>query len=460
MQGKPSVLIVDDDQTNVVLITTILSKIKKYNIFSATNGCDALKIVKQKNISLILLDIVMPDMDGFEVATFLKSREEYKDIPIIFLTAESDTEHIKKGFALGGKDYVTKPFNLQVLVTRVDTHIALFNSTRRLKQRLDDNIVLLEQYKNVVDESDIVSKTNARGIITYVNQKFIDISGFSKEELIGYSHNIVRHKDMSTEIFNEMWKTIKSKKIWKGEVKNIKKNGGYYVVESTIMPILDTQGKIVEYVSVRHDITDIYDLNQEIENTQKEVIFTLGAVGEARSKETGQHVKRVAEYSYLLGKLYGLDEIECDLIKNASPMHDIGKVAIPDNILNKPTSLNEEEFEIIKTHAQLGFDMLKHSQRPILKAAATIALEHHEKYDGSGYPLGKKGDEIHIYGRISALADVFDALGTNRVYKKAWEFDKIIELLKAESSKHFDPKLVELFLGNLPYFITIREKFK
>ena len=460
MKGKPSLLIVDDDLTNITIITNILTRIKKYRIFSASNGQDALEIVKQQNLSLILLDIVMPDMDGFEVATYLKSQVEYKDIPIIFLTAESSTEQIKKGFALGGKDYVTKPFNLQVLVTRVDTHIELFNTSRKLKQRLDDNVILLEQYKNVVDESDIVSKTDAKGIITYVNKKFIDISGFSKEELIGHSHSIVRNHDMPAKVFNEMWKTIRSKKIWKGEVKNTKKDGGYYVVESTIMPILDSYGEIVEYVSVRHDITDIYDLNQEIENTQKEVIFTLGAVGEARSQETGQHVKRVAEYSYLLGELYGLTQSECELIKNASPMHDIGKVAIPDNILNKPSSLNTDEFEIIKTHAQLGFDMLQHSERPILKAAATIALEHHEKYDGSGYPLGKKGDEIHIYGRISALVDVFDALGTDRVYKKAWEFDKIIELIKTESSNHFDPKLVELFLDNLPDFIAIREKFQ
>lgn len=460
MQEKPSVLIVDDDQINIELISNILNRIHKYNIVTASNGKDALKKVKLNDFSLILLDIVMPDLDGFEVAVELKSHSKYKEIPIIFLTANTESQQIKKGFELGAKDYITKPFNMQELLARVDTHIALYKSNKQLKEQLDENMVLLEQYKNVVDESDIVSKTDIKGNITYVNKKFLEISGYTEEELVGKPHNMVRHVDMPRRAFKKMWKTIKNKKIWKGEVKNLKKNGDYYVVESTIMPILDTNGDIVEYVSVRHDITDIYNLNQEIENTQKEVIFTLGAVGESRSKETGKHVKRVAEYSYLLGQLCGLAEYDCNLIKNASPMHDIGKVAISDAILNKPGSLDKKEFEIIKTHSKLGFEMLKHSQRPILKAAATIALEHHEKFDGTGYPQKKQGEDIHIYGRITALADVFDALGTNRVYKQAWELDDILELIKKESGKHFDPKLVTLFLDNLPDFLQIREKLK
>lgn len=460
MYKLPSVLIVDDDQMNIELIKNILKRLHKYNIVSVNNGKDALEKLEETDFSLILLDIVMPDMDGFEVAHKIKTHPTYKLIPLIFLTANTDSNDIKKGFELGAKDYITKPFNLQELIVRVDTHIELYHHNKKLKEKLDENSILLEQYKNIVDESDIVSKTNTRGIITYVNKKFIEISGYSKEELLGRPHNIVRHTDMSTKVFNEMWKILKSKNIWRGEVKNLKKDGGYYVVESTLMPILDAQGNIIEYVGIRHDITDIYNLNQEIENTQKEVIFTLGAVGESRSKETGKHVKRVAEYSFLLGKLYGLDENECNLIRNASPMHDIGKVAISDAILNKPSGLDRKEFEIIKTHSKLGFEMLKHSQRPILKAASTIALEHHEKFDGTGYPNKKQGENIHIYGRITALSDVFDALGTNRVYKEAWELDDILELIKEESGKHFDPKLVLLFLDNLPDFLDIREKFK
>jgi response regulator RpfG family c-di-GMP phosphodiesterase len=186
----------------------------------------------------------------------------------------------------------------------------------------------------------------------------------------------------------------------------------------------------------------------------------MGAIGESRSKETGNHVKRVAEYSKLFALYYGLSKEEAELLKQASPMHDIGKVAIPDAILNKPGRFDENEREIMNTHAMLGYEMLKHSKRPILKAAAIVAKEHHEKWDGTGYPNGIKGENIHIYGRITALADVFDALGSDRVYKKAWDDERIFSLFKEERGKHFDPKLVDIFFENLDEFKKIREKLK
>ncbi len=220
----------------------------------------------------------------------------------------------------------------------------------------------------------------------------------------------------------------------------------------------DELGDIIRYVN--KIVTVDKKLKQEIEDTQKEIIFTMGAIGESRSKETGNHVKRVAGYSYLLAKLYGMSEEEASLIKEASPMHDIGKVAIPDNILKKPGKLTEKEFKIMKTHAKLGYEMLKHSQRPILKAASIIAYEHHEKYNGTGYPRGLKGEEIHIYGAITAVADVFDALGSDRVYKKAWDDEKIINLFIEETGEHFHPVLANLFLANFDEFVKIREKFK
>ena len=167
------------------------------------------------------------------------------------------------------------------------------------------------------------------------------------------------------------------------------------------------------------------ELNKEIEDTQKEIIFTMGAVGESRSKETGNHVKRVAEYSKILALEYGMSEHDAEMLKQASPMHDIGKIAIPDSILNKPGKLTSEEFETMKEHAHLGYEMLKVSHRHLLKIASIVAYEHHEKWDGTGYPRGIEGENIHIYGRITALADVFDALGSTRVYKPAWDDEKI-----------------------------------
>lgn len=209
-----------------------------------------------------------------------------------------------------------------------------------------------------------------------------------------------------------------------------------------------------------HALNEITTLNEEIEETQREVVFTMGSIGESRSKETGNHVKRVAEYSKLLALHYGLGEDEAEMIKQASPMHDIGKVAIPDAVLNKPGRFDEEERRIMDTHAALGYEMLKHSNRTLLQAAAIVAHEHHEKWDGSGYPRGISGESIHIYGRITALADVFDALGSDRVYKKAWEDERIFSLFKEERGHHFDPLLIDLFFDHLEEFLLIRETFR
>jgi response regulator RpfG family c-di-GMP phosphodiesterase len=226
------------------------------------------------------------------------------------------------------------------------------------------------------------------------------------------------------------------------------------------MPILDSNGEIDEYISVRHDVTAIYDLQKEIEDTQREVVFTMGAIGETRSKETGNHVKRVAEYSRILAESVGLSEEKCNLLVDASPMHDIGKVAIPDSILHKPARLTDEEFVIMRNHAELGYKMLAHSNRPLLKIASVIAFEHHERWDGDGYPRHIKGEEISIEARITAIADVFDALGSNRVYKQAWEDQKIFDYFKEQRGKQFDPNLVDIFFENLNKFLEIREKFK
>ena len=212
--------------------------------------------------------------------------------------------------------------------------------------------------------------------------------------------------------------------------------------------------------SIKDGIEQIESLSDEIINTQKEIIYTMGEIAETRSKETGNHVKRVAEYSKVLALKLGLTLEEAEMLKLASPMHDIGKVGIPDEVLNKPGKLTFEEFEIMKTHAQMGYDMLKHSNKPILQAAAIVSKEHHEKYNGKGYPLGLIGENIHIFARITAVADVFDALGSDRVYKKAWEDEKIFELFNNEKGEHFDPKVIEAFFDSLEEIKIIREKFK
>ncbi len=199
----------------------------------------------------------------------------------------------------------------------------------------------------------------------------------------------------------------------------------------------------------------IIKLAKEVEETQRDVIYTLGSVTESRSHELGNHVKRVAEVSFLLAIKYGLLESEAELLRMVSPMHDIGKIGIPDSILKKSAKLTKEEFELIKTHTTLGHSILQHSQRKLFKAAATVALHHHEWWNGSGYPNNLSGKEIHIFGRITAIADVFDALIHKRVYKHAWPIPNALIEVKRLKGKQFEPKIVNIFIDNINSILKI-----
>ncbi|WP_022850549.1 HD-GYP domain-containing protein [Limisalsivibrio acetivorans] len=266
--------------------------------------------------------------------------------------------------------------------------------------------------------------------------------------------------------------------------KSVDKQTGYVTRNIIAIPFYDPAGKVIGVYQAINKMTrsgefseeDVEHLmlaatytgkelsavmmQQEIEKTQKEIIFTMAEAGEMRSKETGNHVKRVAEYSKLLALGYGLSEEEAEMLRMASPMHDIGKIAIPDSVLLKPGKLDADEWVIMKSHTEIGHRMLSHSERPILKTAAVVAYEHHEKWNGKGYPRGLKGDDIHIFGRITAIADVFDALGSDRVYKKAWDLDRILSLFKEEKGEHFDPGLIDVLFEELDKILEIRDKYR
>ncbi|MBU1002635.1 MAG: response regulator [Proteobacteria bacterium] len=203
----------------------------------------------------------------------------------------------------------------------------------------------------------------------------------------------------------------------------------------------------------------VHVLNEEIINTQKELIMLLGDVVEHRSKETANHVRRVAEISHLLATLSGLDSTEADILRMASPMHDVGKIAIPDSILNKPAKLTGEEYEIIKSHTLIGFEILNHSKRRIMKAAAITALQHHERWDGKGYPHGLAGEDIHIFGRITCIADVFDALMQKRIYKDAWPLDQVLDLYRDQRGSQFDPTLTDILLDHIDEVVAITQRY-
>jgi putative two-component system response regulator len=339
------ILLIDDRRENLELLSNFLLN-KGYKIRSALDGNTALLSIKAKHPSLILLDIEMPKMDGFEVCKKLKSDPATETIPIIFISAHNDIEAKINAFKAGGVDYISKPFANEEVVARVKMQL----------------------------------------------------------ELTDYQHN------------------LESK--------------------------------------VQMGLSEIKELNEELELTQNEMIISLGSIMETRDDDTGRHVTRVAHYSKLMAELYELDAKTIELIYKASPFHDAGKVAIPDSILNKPGKFETQEWKIMKTHALRGYEIFKHSTRPILKMAATIAYEHHECWDGSGYPRNLQKNEIHIAARIVIFADVLDALTNTRVYKEAWSFEESTEFIKKQKGKMFEPKIVDLFLAHQQKFIHIYKKLK
>ena len=399
------VLISDDEEDIHLLTKAVLKnftyKNKSIEFISAYSGADTVEVLKERDdVALVLLDVIMESDDaGLKVVKRIREDLENDIIQIILRTGQPGMvpeNKIVVEYAIN--DYKEKTeLTANKLVTTITTAIRSYENlkkTKKLNHELNNLIACFDNYV-------IASKADKNGEIIYVSEAFKKISGYLSSELIGKDHNILSHEDTQENVYTDMWSVISSDNVWRGEIKNKRKDGTDYWLYTIINPEYDVDGNFLYYTAISHDITaqkdievankKIENLNIEIEETQKEVVFRIGSIAEARSKETGMHVKRVAEYSKILASYYGLDESEADILRQASPMHDIGKVAIPDNILNKPGSFTPEEFEIMKSHAELGYEMLKSSHRPLLKLAATVAYEHHEKWDGTGYPQGLKG---------------------------------------------------------------------
>jgi putative two-component system response regulator len=345
MQNNGNILIVDDVLENIQVAMNILRE-DSYKFSFAQNGSEALNLIDKHDFDLILLDIMMPGIDGYEVCRRIKEQSSLEDLPVIFLTAKADIDSISQGFEVGGVDYIVKPFHAIELLARVKTHINLHKAKQILKA---NNLSL---------------------------QTKLD----------------VEHKRMLS----------------------------------------------------------------ELEENQKSMIFVLTELVESVSDETGKHIRRVAEYSRLLAYYHeAITEEDAEVIYHASPMHDIGKMSIPNEILHKNGSLTKEEFEIMKTHTTKAHEYLKIVDRKFMKAADVIAYQHHEKWNGKGYPQGLKGEEIHLYGRIVALADVFDALTHKRVYKEEWSVEAAVAYIKEHRGTQFDPYIVDIFEEHIDEFISI-----
>ncbi|MBM6551532.1 HD domain-containing phosphohydrolase [Marinomonas ostreistagni] len=324
IKQQPRILVVDDEPANLKVLRQVLQD--QYRLSFARSGKSALELIEKEPVDLILLDIMMPDMTGFEVCQQLKADSTLRQVPVIFVTALRDTIDEEKGFELGAVDYITKPIVPAIVRARVKTHLSLVQA-------------------------------------------------------------------------------------------------------------------------------------EALRETQIDLIQRLGRAAEYKDNETGMHVQRMSRYSYVLARAAGIDDESANELLLAAQMHDLGKIAIPDNILLKPGRLDDDEFKQMKTHAKIGADILANPRSQLVALARSIAITHHERWDGAGYPYGLKGSEIPLEGRIAAIADVFDALTSERPYKQAWSVDEAVALLRDESGKHFDPELVELFIENMDEVLSIKAKF-
>lgn len=334
---KQTILIVDDTPENIDLLTEVLGP--HYLTKVALNGEKALKIMSgDAKPDLILLDIMMPGISGYDVCQRLKRNSDTRGIPIIFVTAMNEMEDEKRGLELGAVDYITKPISPSIVLARVRTHLALYDQTRELERLVD----------------------------------------------------------------------------------------------------LRTA---------------------ELVKTRRQIIRRLGRAAEFKDNETGNHVIRMSHYSRLTAEAVGMSAAAVDVLYNAAPMHDVGKIGIPDNVLLKPGKLDEVEWEIMRQHPLMGAEIIGDHKDELLQAARSVALTHHEKWDGSGYPNGLKGEEIPIFARIVAIADVFDALTSARPYKKAWTVEAALQMIDEGAGRHFDPGLMRPFKAALPEMLKIRERY-
>ncbi|WP_379133867.1 two-component system response regulator [Paenibacillus sp. sgz500958] len=355
---RPVILVVDDTPDNIVLLSGLLKE--QYKVKVATNGEKALQVAKSSPPDLILLDIMMPVMDGYETCRRLKEDEELKDIPVIFLTAKEEVEDENKGFGLGAVDYITKPLSSPILLSRVKTHLTLKMS----KDFLED--------QNQYLEAEISRRT------------------------------------------------------------------------------------------------------KEISLIQEVSVMAMAALAEMRDSETGNHIQRTKLYIEVLATqlsrtdkyLDVLSKQQVELIVLSAPLHDIGKVGIPDHILLKPGVLTREEFEYMKTHTTLGRDAILRAEvlmdRPetFLRFAKEIVYSHHEKWNGTGYPEGLAGEQIPLSARLMAVADVYDALTSKRVYKEAMSHEQAVRIIENDAGIHFDPDIVQIFLKHQHKFKDISEKYR
>jgi response regulator RpfG family c-di-GMP phosphodiesterase len=485
-------VLVADDEPDVHRITRmVLSGFsfdgRKVELISAYSGEEACDIMAQNNdIAMALLDVVMEtDNAGLEVARYIREQLNNRYTRIVLRTGQPgqapEHEVIRTYDINDYKDKTelttTKLNTLMYATLRSYRDICILNEHRRGLEKVIEASArvfssgeihqfasaVLEQVTNLLGlEQSALYCSNSMPSASLINdnQRFRVLAATGEMQELT---DVESFDNMPAQIRQGFEQAMQEKRSLYFDDYYI----GYFASErgSESLLYVSCQDKpstldkqLLEIYATNVAIT--YEnllMRDDILETQRELVYMLGEAVEKRSKETGAHVKRVAKISELLALRYGLSQDEASLIKLASPLHDVGKIAIPDSILHKPGKHDADEWTVMKTHAQIGADILSKSDRRILRLGAIIAGQHHERWDGSGYPHGLKGEEIHIAGRITALADVFDALGSDRCYKNAWSLEEILALIQEESGKHFDPALVQILMDNLDDITDIRD---
>ncbi|WP_025899611.1 DUF3369 domain-containing protein [Sneathiella glossodoripedis] len=475
------VLLVDDEEA-VHNVTTLALEDFEFDgrgveFFHAYNGDDAKVLIREHpDMAVILLDVVMErEHAGLEVADYIREELKNKTVRIILRTGQPGQAPERDVIVRYDiNDYKEKTeLTSQKLFTLMCASLRSFRDIMALER----NKVGLERV--IESSADIFGLTNIRqfteGVLSQITSLLhLDSSAaYMKAEGLAVSDTAEGLKVLAAtgeyrEVVGKDAQGVLTEDILQDISQAIKNEKSYYRADrfvgyfstamgstnilylSGLRPLTEMDRSLMEVFARNISIAyENIDLHYELEDTQREIVYMLGEAVETRSKETGNHVKRVAEISKFLALKYGLEKETAEIIKLASPLHDVGKIGIPDAVLNKPGKLTADEWVIMQTHAQLGHDMLKSSKKKILKASAIIARDHHEKWDGSGYPAKKKGEQIHLFGRIAAIADVYDALGNERCYKQAWPRDKVMTHILGQSGKHFEPRLVEILLSNI-----------
>lgn len=485
------VLVVDDD-VEVHSVTRLALKNveilgKKLKIHSAESAKQAKELLLQDvPFAVALIDVVMEtDRAGLDLVHWIRTELNNHNIRLVLRTGQPGQAPIREVIS----NYDINDYKEKTELTANKLYILTFACIRAYK----DIIALYENKKGleaiIKSSNKIFAHQSLQALIQGVLQQFgsllhndIDAS-YPDIDFIAASQNKGKSKIIAAtgkykSLLNhtldkatELIKTIDFQALYNQEGPQFGDNYFVGVYESRlggknlffiegIKDVTELDRQLVEIFGSNVGVAfDNHAMSEQVECTQREMVYRMSEAVESRSKETSNHVKRVALTCQYLARVYGLNEVDVDTLYKASPLHDIGKIAIPDHILNKPGKLTSDEWEIMKSHAQIGCDILASSELDILSAGSIIAGEHHENWDGSGYPKGKSGEDIHIYGRITSIADVFDALVNKRCYKQAWPIEESLNFFREMSGVKFEPSLVELVIKHQKGLIAIQEKY-